>query len=392
MPVLSASALVAVGALALRNTVCAQTSTMFLGHYHKHDWWGWVRIYAGFLAFTLIVMVGGNVQNPQDLYILGDYDDAGRILYIIYPIECLFFCWIGFMFHKVLSNIQLFQLTEKIPYPLRAQEKPALLVLPDGTYTVRNIAHDRNAPDRNYGVVGLTPSWGQSLLTLFTFLAHITPQVVYDYYVTQTGWNLMAYLTVMIASPGVLLLFAAFCYFVYTDPGTFGLTAKWLRANADKYPLKEEEIALIDGETKLRVLWTILPIAAFSLFGNGLMGGWYLVNPDADRQWLMAVGLWALYAVVLLVIVVTMSPCNNPFQWPPKSVRQIDDSHGYVEQLAAYTPTATSATTTTTAFDTVRQRFGRASDTGIEMKQLVSASSKGALSTQATITTHDSHW
>jgi len=407
MPVISASPLPAVSVLNPRYTVCAMIVTMFAGRYCKHDWWGFVQIYAGFLAYHLIVMLGADVQNPLDLYTLVDYTDASRILNIIDPVLCFFFCWIGFVFQKILSNIQLLQLTEKIPYFLRSQEKPELLILPDGTHTVRNIVHDRNAPDRNFGVVGLTQSWWQSIVTFITFLALITPQVVYDYYANRTGQQQWAFGVLVGVSTGVLLVYTGYCYF-FTDPGSFGLTATYLTANGDLYNLKPEDVTLINADTKKRVLWSILPIAAFAAFGYGVMAGWRLVDPDADRQWLGAVGLWGFYALILVVIVISMSPSGNPFMMPAKSTRMIDDSQGYVEQLAsrnsggAGMSVSTAAGSTTISMPSfvgnngVMQRFASSSvggrtatttDKSIEMQQLVSGGG-----TRAPITQHGEHW
>jgi hypothetical protein len=367
MPVISPSALVDESALTLRYTVGAMTVTMFLGHYHKHDWWGFVRIWAGYVAFTLIVMQGADVLNPLDQYTLADYDAAARIQNIIYPVLCFFFCWIGFIFHKILSNLQLWQFFEKLPYPLRSQEKPALVVLPDGSYTVRNLVHDRNAPDRNFGVVGLTQSWLQAVLTFLVFLAAVAPQAVYDYYTTKTGQENMAYGVIVACPAGVLALFTAFCYWAYTDAGTFGLTKRWLLAHNDVYKLAPEQLEMIDADTKRRVLWALLPNAAFTLFGNAALGGWRLVDPDADRMWLGAVGLWGLYALILLVVVMSLRPASNPFLLPGKSTRAIDDSQGYVEQMAARTAPTTSA------LEGLVQRFttrAASDDRKVEMKAL----------------------
>lgn len=386
MPVISGSALVAISALGLRYSVCAMIVSMFLGQYQKRNWWGFVPIYAGFLAWQVIVMLGADVRNPLDLYILTDYDDAARIVNIIYPVECFFFCWIGFIFHKILSNIQIWQFTEKIPYPLRSQEKPAMLVMPDGSYTVRNIVHDRNAPVRNFGIVGLTQSWWQAILTFIVFLAMITPQIVYEYYVTKTGQELMAYLVNMICTPGVIVLFAIYCY-IWPDPGTFGLTKPWLLARQDIYKLQPEQIDMIDKDTKRRVLWTLLPIAAFALFGNAVLGGWRMIDPDADRMWLGMVGLWGAYALILLVILATMRSSNNPLVMPAKTTRVIDDSQGYVEQLAAPQRNDGMPDATTTIMNAlpfgignVVQRYANShsNDTTIEMKAL----SKGMASTK----------
>jgi hypothetical protein len=325
-------------------------ATMFLGHYHKHDWWGFVRIYCGFLAWQALVVTGGDFQNPLDSYILGDYWDANRAVMILL-VEAFFFCWIGFAFHKVLSNIQLFQLTEKFPFPLRSQARPALLLKPDGTHVVRNIVHDRNAPDRNFGVVGLTQSWFQALVTLVVFLGGIVaPQAAYDQ-LFDTEWRTglektVAYPIVVVTPFASLCLFCFFCLYVYTDPGTWGLTRDWLLANADKYPLPETDIELIDRDTRSRIKWSILPIAAFALFGNFAIGGMRLINNNVDVMWLTGVGLWALYGIILLAIAIFRRPDVNPFT-PMKWTKLFNDGGDYVEQMAS-----------------------RASDTAIEMSGL----------------------
>lgn len=334
MPVISQSALVAISALGPRYTALGLVLAMALGRYKKHDWWGYVQIFAGILGWHVIIMLGVGLRNPLTLYVGPDYYDANRILNIIYPVLMFFYCWIGFMFHKVLSNIQLLQVTEKVPYPLRSQSMPAMLMMPNGEYDVRNIVYDRNAPDRTFGIVGLTPSWGHQFITLVWIVGGLcAPQVVYEYFIPQTGKELMCFLVVVLVPAGSTCLYCGICY-RWTDPGTFGLTKKWLEANNDQYKLSPEQITSINRATKMRVLWSTLPIAAFALVTYFLIAGWRYINPDADRMWLGAIGVWGLYAALLAGVCIIMRPDESPFV-SMKTIKRVDDSQGMVEDMAS---------------------------------------------------------
>jgi hypothetical protein len=211
---------------------------------------------------------------------------------------------------------------------------PALMLTPAGEFTVRTIVHDRNAPDRNYGVVGLTSSGWQQVLSLIWILGALcAPQVVYDYFILKTGQEMMCFLVVLIVPCGGTLFFTGIFYWK-TDPGTFGLTKEWFKKNNDQYHLKEEEIESIDRATKMRVLWTMLPIAFFALLSYGLIAGWRWWQQDVDKVWLGCVGLWGLYALLLFGVCIMMRLPENPFV-ATKTIRRIDDSENMVEQMAS---------------------------------------------------------
>jgi hypothetical protein len=346
MGILSTNALIDVSALQLQFTVFGMVSAMIIGRYVKRDWWGFLPTYSAILSYHVWVRMGGDIQNPLDIYTGVDYVDANRVLNIIDPILLLFFCWIGFVLQKVLSNIQLLQLFEKVPYPLRSQAKPVLIARPDGTYTVRSIMQDRNAPERHFGVVGLQQSWLQTVITLVVYLGGVAgPQIVYDQFVTRTGLEATHAFAVNVAVPFCTIsLFCLYCRFWHTDPGTFGLTAEWFKANSAEYPLPTDQIAQLDKETKARVVWAIMPSAAAALLGNFALGGWRLIDPNVDRMWLGAVGLFAFWLLVLAIITWTMWNGDGiSLLMPGKKVKIIDDRDGRVEQMASPVALVTGA-------------------------------------------------
>ena len=338
-----------VGALTIQFTFFGALSSMAIGTYRKHDWWGFLPTYAAIMAYHVLVRTGGDVKNPLNGLTGADYEDARRILYIVYPTLLFFYCWIGFILQKILSNIQLLTLTELIPYPLRSRTVPEMVVMPDGQYSVRNLVEDRNAPDMRFGAVGLTPSLMQNFWTLIWFLGGIAaPQIVYDFFIKQD--QLMAFLVILIVQPVSTFLFFAYCRWFHTDPGSFGLTKEYLVANNTVYRLEMDEIEKIDAATKERVAWAILPICGVALLGNVALGAWRFNDQDVDHLWLWAVGLWALLGMILFAVSMVMRPDSNPFV-VKRDVRRVDDSNGAVERMLAPTPV-----TYTEGYSTVSQR------------------------------------
>ena len=275
------SALVAVANLNVQFTAFVMVSTMILCSPRRNDrkdWKGWAFFVLAIYFYHMVVRFGANVQDPLDLYSGQNYIDAKTILFIIDPILALAYGILGWAFARVLDIVDLVPMRKKVHFPLRSPPKFKFVIDVNGQYVIQNMTEDADKPGKKWGVVGLTPSWFYIILALLWYLASFaTAQILYDWYIQQAGSEWWSYLILCLLPIGGTILFVII-NLVWTDPGTFGLTERYMKNNREKFNFDDKTLKKISRETMMRVIRSIVTPGALGIISNVILGGVRLVE------------------------------------------------------------------------------------------------------------------
>lgn len=330
------SALVAVANLNVQFTSFVMVSTMILCSPRRNDrkdWKGWCFFVLAIYFYHMVVRFGADVQDPLDLYIGQNYIDARTILFIIYPILALAYGIIGWAFARVLDIVDLVPMRKRVHFPLRSPPKFKFVIDASGQYTIQNMTEDPDKPGKKWGVVGLVPSWFQILISLLWYLGGFaTPQILYDWYIQIAGNEWWSYLILVLVPLGATVIMLIICL-VWTDPGTFGLTKRYMDSQRDKFNFDKKTLNKIASETQMRVVRSIVTPGALGIIGNVVLGGVRLGWYDADPQWIASVALWGAFALVLLLVVAISRFNSNPFRKGKN--KPVKDGGNFVTEIAS---------------------------------------------------------
>lgn len=330
------SALVAVANLNVQFTAFVMVSTMILCSPRRNDrkdWKGWSFFVLAIYFYHMVVRFGANVQDPLDLYTTQNYIDARTILFIIDPILAFFYGLLGWAFARVLDIVDLVPMRKRVHFPLRSQPKVKFVIDSGGQYTIQNMSEDPDKPGKKWGVVGLVPSWFQILISLVWYLGGFaTPQILYDWFIQQAGSEWWSYIILCLVPIGATAVFLIICL-VWTDPGTFGLTERYMKNNRDQFNFDDKQMKKIAGETRMRVVRSIVTPGALGIISNIILGGVRLGWYDADPQWIASVALWGAYFLILLLVVAITRFSANPFRKGGKN-RPVKDGGNFVTEIA----------------------------------------------------------
>lgn len=339
--------------LTLQFTMLSMAFTMILGRQHGT---GWVLGPSAIIAYNVMIRVAWNIQNPLQLYVGEDEEQAQVILFFIFTIFCYAFSLLGEGFLKVIRAKELFPFARALsPFPARKDSDPVALSVNrrTGDVTLDEMEYDDGTGSPAYSSgsgkvppVRARPSWLHLLATLGYFLANAAGFIAWDQVILMTGDEYIA-LIVIILDPFVsTLLYWAFCLF-YTDPAVFGHTKDSLAAHRDTASLSNEEVERIVKKTRSTVTWSIVPVGAFLLIGNTTLGLTRYLDADVDVNWLVAVCLWAVFALLLIICYLVQKSQYNPMKSAQKNIRQqqqIPDSNLYDARQTTYMPVNTNNT------------------------------------------------
>jgi hypothetical protein len=348
------SALVDVANLNIQFTSFVMVSTMVFCSPKRRDWkdWkGWCFFVLAIYFYHMVVRFGASIRDPLTLYTGQPLQDAKTILYIIDPILALAFGLLGWAFTRVLDIVDLIPLRKKIHYPLKSAPKIKIMADGNGNYSVKNASEDSEQPNKKWGVVGLTPSWSYLIISLIWYLGSIaTPQVIYDYYMWQTNANKWWCYLLNVVGPlagGALFLVIQL---IITDPGTFGLTDRYMKRRRDKFNFDDQTIAKISSETRMRVVRSIVTPTAILVISNIALGGVRQIWDDVDPQWIGACGVWGVWFALLVIILAIVRYSYNPFR--KSRSPKVNDGGNYVTEIAS------SITAKSTSLSTKKRNVG----------------------------------
>lgn len=316
--------------LTLQFTMLSMAFTMILGRQHGT---GWVLGPSMIVGYNLVVRLSFNIQNPLQLYVGEDEQQATVILCCIFTIFCYAYSILGEGFLKVIRAKELFPFARALSPIQRRDADPVALSFNKrtGDVTLDEMEYDDGTGSPAYSngsgrvpPVRARPSWLHLLAALAYFLVNAAGFIAWDQVILITGDEYIA-LIVIILDPFVsTLLMLAFCHF-YTDPAVFGHTKDSLASHRDTASLSNEEVEMIVKKTRSAVTWSIVPIGAFLLIGNTTLGLTRYLDADVDVNWLVAVSLWAVFALLLIICYLVQRSQYNPMKQKCRQKQPIPD-------------------------------------------------------------------
>lgn len=320
--------------LTLQFTMLSMAFTMILGRQHGT---GWVLGPSAIIAYNVMVRIAWNVQNPLQLYVGEDEEQAQVILFFMFTIFCYAYSILGEGFLKVIRAKELFPFARALS-PIQRKDSDPVGISVDrttGDVTLDELEYDDGTGSRAYSTgtgqvppVRARPTWLHLLAALAYFLVNAAGFIAWDQVILITGDEWIA-LIVIILDPFVsTLLMWAFCLF-YTDPAIFGHTKDSLASHRDTANLSNEEVERIVKKTRSTVTWSIVPIGAFLLIGNTTLGVTRYLDADVDVNWLVAVCLWAVFALLLIICYLVQRSQYNPMKSKCRTKQPIPDGGNF---------------------------------------------------------------
>lgn len=291
------SLLTAIANLDVRYTVFIMIGTMIIGP--NYDWKGWMVVPFLVLMYHLLVMLGANITNPLMLYIGVDLDNANTILNIVYPIFAVAYAIMGWAWCRVLGSSELFPLGLKIPNIMFMPTRAVLKAGQDGSIRVETAKTPGFKP-RKVERAGPSPGWLHLLATLVYFLVIGAGQVIYDHWIEIAGQEWIGWVVNLLIGIVASVLYLIFCI-AWTDNYVFGYTKSYM-SDMNGLDLDESTIKNISDETRMQVIWTIVPIGALHLIGNFVIGGTRLLTADVDHNWFVCIGYYAALLILLIIV------------------------------------------------------------------------------------------
>lgn len=311
-------------------TIYSMTFAMIMS---RHQGLGWIMPPFFLMGYSLIVRQAFNVQNPLQIYVGVDYDQAAVIMNCILVIFSAGFAFFGQKMMMIIGAKELMPVGRALPSLSRKSSDIAVLTVNgDDSVTVDEAEYIDGT-----GTSGLTssttvparprPTWMHFFGTFCYFLVCTASQITYDQVIRMTGDEWIAWVVLLAGPTAATVLYLIFCL-VYTDAGIFGHTKSSLSASKDTHNLDSSTVDKIIQKTRSQVIWSIVPIGAFTLLGNLAVGGARIVTPDVDPNWLVALGVWAGFMLILIIVYFVLRSQYNPLSRKCKSGKngQINDS------------------------------------------------------------------
>lgn len=329
--------LTAVADLCLQFTVLPMAFTMILGRHHGT---GWAIAPLSIFGYALMVRYAWNIQNPLNLYIGVDYQQANVILNFMYIIFALGYSIGGWLWMGVIRGKDLFPLSNAFPSTLsRKGSDPVSLTIEedetvvldeleyvDGTETPTRTSPTRVPPRPR-------PSFMHLLVTLAWFLLVAGGQIAYDQVIIMVGNEWIAYVVVLLVNIGSGLLYLVYCH-LNPDPAVFGHTHQSLAGHRETYMLSDTIQDRIVAQTRSAITWSIVPIILFTTVGYLAIGGARQITADVDPVWLTAVVFWGLWMALLVIVYFVTRNQFNPLKTVCKNqTKPIDDSGDYYKNV-----------------------------------------------------------
>jgi len=323
--------------LGVQFTMFAMTFNMII---YSKGWKGWYFTPLVILLWQVIVRTGGEVQNPLQSYAGQPAIDANLMLNTVWGALLIGYSWLGWAWMGTLGGEELFPLRQKLPKPRSGRQHTEMIYnTQTKSYSAGQVADKgARAPKRVWGVTGLSVGWAHLGLTALYLLGGVcVAQVIYDQYMMRDNGQLTAFLVLVFLPLGVGLIYWGLCY-LRPDPRIFGLTRAWFREHGDQ-GLTPEGIEQVHKGTQQRVIWTIVPILAFTLVGDLVLGGVRYWSDDVNNTWIAAISIFGAFFVLwLLVELGTRMQAQGAMRQKTKP-QALDDDGDYYEDMATLPPT-----------------------------------------------------
>lgn len=307
--ILAASPLVAIANLLLENTVFPLVFAMWWFNRRGLESW---KAVAYLWAYTLMIRLGAQVDNPLNLYIGQDLADAQLIYLTIYTALGIGYAVLGSGWALFLDNCDLLPVAARFPSAMQGQRRKVTYKMGDAYYendtspSAQEQSQDYDNLNRWGLPASLKPSWTHFFVTILAFLAAVAaPQVVYSWYMGVTGDELMAWLIDLLVPPAIYALYLGYSW-GWGDVYVWGPNEAYLTSRKNNFGLSSEQIEKIVSETHARIATTLGPLAALHFLGVLVLGGVRMVSDDVDTNWLAACGLWGGLAIVLIVTAIVV--------------------------------------------------------------------------------------
>ena len=323
---IASSPLTAVANYSILNTVYAMTATMIIGR-NSRDWKGWMVVPYGILLYQVLVILGGNIRNPLNLYTGQDLTDANTYFNIVWPVLAFFFAIMGWAWCRAIDASDLWPLGDKIPNPVQSAARTLVEVDENGDLTIREVD---TRPGKTLPQV--TVSWAHLLVTFLYFAVISASQGVYDYYITIPGDDWIAFVVRLGTGVVFSILYLIYCV-IWTDTAVFGYTKSKLKSLDVDSDTKKN----IAGETRQRVIWTVVPIGALDFIGVFAIGGTRLLTPEVNNNFYAMIAYFAAL-LILLIIVFFVTRRMNPLASLKSKRIKVNDKDPYYQDVAARTP------------------------------------------------------
>jgi hypothetical protein len=299
-------------------------------------------LFAPFLIilYHVLVTIGADIQNPLDDFIGQDLFDANRILNIVEICLCVFYSQLGWCFFRVLDIQEWLPLRRKLPTLVPVREHLMVVYSPTTkSFDTMMVPDKESHAHRHWGISRSGPSWMYLIIALIYVLGAVCGmQVVYDQFISRAGDEVMAWLIDLCVPLGAGILFFIYCYF-FPDPYVFGPNKSFLKGKSDTYGFSDEQIAVMNKATQQRVIWTVVPVVAFHFIGVLVLGGARVGIKNVDTNWLISVGLFAGFLILLTIIFIGMR--MRASEKVGGGTRDLDDSaDDYYENMASTVPLA----------------------------------------------------
>lgn len=325
-----------IATLAMQFTVFPLVFTMIMG---RHYGLGWTLPVLTIIYYQELVRFGWNIQNPLQNLIGDDETQGSVIMQFIYPIYLLFYCLVAWCLMNVIRAKELFAFGKILGTFMGSRKNgnpPMVQMAPNGDVTMGDTEYNDTTGSSSYSNGTDTPapavsrpSFSHLFVTFGYFLVLAASQIAYDQLFLITGDEWIA-LTIIIVGPFVgNLLYLGYCW--YMPDGSFGETKESLEERRVRDNLSDEEIALSLKKTKQAVIWTIVPIGAFSLIGFTIMGLTRYLSNDVDINWIVGACLLAGYILVLIIIYFVQRSGTNPLKSLTKKNHVIPDGGNFYD-------------------------------------------------------------
>lgn len=292
---------------------------------------------AAVIFYGLVVRIGGNIQNPLNLFVGQDREDANTYLNIVYPCLALGFSQLAWAWFRLLRMEQWMAVHTKIPTLVRPHTQTVLVKTMSDTYEVREMAISTVTPRSHWGLRVTSPTWSYLFVTfVYVFGAICVGQIIWDQYIPRSASGSMQIaFWVNLLLPFVVGIIYLLIERTWPDAWEFGGTRSLLTGS--KYNVDEAFARTMESETRIRVRTQIGAEIVLHLINTFAMTGARLLWTNINNNFYMACGLFGLHLLLLLLIFAVG-------RWYPSYMNSVvvgtpvDDSGDYYQNLVSHVP------------------------------------------------------
>lgn len=304
----------------------------------RRNWYSSLIAPAGVLFYSLVVRLGGNIQNPLNNYAGTDLEQANTYLNIVYPCLAFGFSQLAWCWFRLLRCQQWMAFHTKTPNLVKPYTQQVLVRTTKDTFEVQEEpVASRAGPKTNWGLKVTSPTWGYLVFTFFyVFGAIAVGQIIWDQYIyrAQSG-SLQIAFWVNLCLPFVVGLFYLLVEFSSPDAWTFGPSRALLTSS--KYSVDDALARTMEAETRIRVRTQIGAEIVLHLINTLAITGARLLWTNINNNFYAALGLFLLHLLLLTLIYAT-SRLYPKYMTGVVTGSPVDDSGDYYTNLVSRAP------------------------------------------------------